>query len=81
MGAWGRGARKTLPPILRRLTRERTTDNHRHRVDATAWEGDGPATASSQQRLQAHPQTPADSQRARGQRDAPEHRNWMAVKL
>ncbi|XP_010861549.1 PREDICTED: transcription initiation factor TFIID subunit 8 [Bison bison bison] len=62
-----RGARKTLPPILRRLTRERTTDNHRHRVDATAWEGDGPATASSQQRLQAHPQTPADSQRARGQ--------------
>ena len=66
------GARKTPPPaILSGLTRERTPENHRHRADTTAWAGDGPATASSQRRLRARPQTPADSHRARGQRDAP----------
>ena len=61
------------PPraILSGLTRERTTENHRHRVDTTAWEGDGQATASGQRRLRARPQTPADSHRARGQRHAP----------
>lgn len=77
----GRCREDPRPLIRRGLTRERTTENHRHRVDATAWEGDRRATASSQRRLQARPQTPADSDRARGQRDAPEHQNWVAVKL